>query len=152
MKTKQVVEVYNTLNSAKLSKMDDKDKFLVIKAMRQLKPISISYEEDMKDAQEKLKDDNFEKMQNRAKEWEEKHGKQSLMQDLSAEDVKELNNINKYFEDYQSKVKGYFEEEGGKDNELTYEKLSEEAFGKLIASNDFDVKTIMNLQDALMKE
>ena len=74
------------------------------------------------------------------------------MQDLSAEDVKELNNINKYFEDYQSKVKGYFEEEGGKDNELTYEKISEEAFGKLIASNDFDVKTIMNLQDALMKE
>lgn len=152
MKTKQVVEVYDTLNSAKLSKMDDKDKFLVIKAMRQLKPISVSYEDAIKDAQEKLKDDNFEEMQNRAKEWEEKHGKQSLRQNLSVEDVKEFNEINKYFEDYQSKVGGYSEEEGGKDNELTYEKISEEAFGKFIASNDFDVKTIMNLQDALMKE
>lgn len=145
MKTKQVVEVYNTLNSAKLSKMDDKDKFLVIKAMRQLKPVFTAYEEFVKDAQEKLKGDDFEDVQTKARKWQEEGENTSLT-------IEERRNINIYLNDYSNKVNECLKEEVEKDNELTYEKISEEAFGKLIASNDFDVKTIMNLQDALMRE
>lgn len=145
MKTKQVVEVYNTLNGAKLSKMEDKDKFLVIKAMRQLKPISTAYEEFVKDAQEKLKGDNFEDIQKKAQKWQEEGENTSLS-------LEERREINTYLNDYNNKVVECLKEEVEKDNELNYEKISEDAFGKLVSSNDFDVKTIMNLQDALMKE
>lgn len=145
MKTKQVVEVYNTLNSAKLSKMEDKDKFLVIKAMRQLKPISTAYEEFVKDAQEKLKGDDFEDIQKKAQKWQEEGENTSLS-------LEERREINTYLNGYNNKVVECLKEEAEKDNELNYEKISEDAFGKLVSSNDFDVKTIMNLQDALMKE
>lgn len=145
MKTKQVVEVYNTLNGAKLSKMEDKDKFLVIKAMRQLKPISTAYEEFVKDAQEKLKGDNFEDIQKKAQKWQEEGENTSLS-------LEERREINTYLNGYNNKVVECLKEEVEKDNELNYEKISDDAFGKLVSSNDFDVKTIMNLQDALMKE
>ncbi len=145
MKTKQVVEVYNTLSSAKLSKMEDKDKFLVIKAMRQLKPISTAYEEFVKDAQEKLKGDDFEDIQKKAQKWQEEGENTSLS-------LEERREINTYLNGYNNKVVECLKEEVEKDNELNYEKISEDAFGKLVSSNDFDVKTIMNLQDALMKE
>lgn len=145
MKTKQVVEVYNTLNGAKLSKMEDKDKFLVIKAMRQLKPISTAYEEFVKDAQEKLKGDDFEDIQKKAQKWQEEGENTSLS-------LEERREINTYLNGYNNKVVECLKEEVEKDNELNYEKISEDAFGKLVSSNDFDVKTIMNLQDALMKE
>lgn len=145
MKTKQVVEVYNTLNGAKLSKMDDKDKFLVIKAMRQLKPIATAYEEFAKDAQEKLKDEDFEDIREKARKWQEEGENTSLS-------LEERRGINTYLNGYNNKVVECLREESEKDNGLAYEKISEDAFGKLVASNDFDVKAIMSLQDALMKE
>ena len=143
MKTKQVVEVYKLLNEAKISKMEDKDKFLVIKAMRQLKPIFTSYEEFVKDAQEKLKGDDFEENQKKAQQWQTEGEKTTLS-------LEERVHLNTYFSDYTKKVNACIHEEEEKDNELTYERLTEDAFGKLIASNDFDVKTIMVLQEALI--
>lgn len=150
MKTKQVVDVYNVLCGAKLSKMEDKDKFIVIKAMRQLKPVAVSYEDEMKDAREKLKDDRFDDMQALAKDWEKKYGRNARISDLPAGEVGKLEEINGYFMAYQHNVDKYAEELLAKDNELSYGRLSEEAFGKLVSSNDFDVQTIMDLQDALM--
>lgn len=143
MKTKQIVEVYNTLNGARLSKMDDKDKFLVIKAMRQLKPIATSYGEFVQDAQERLKGDGFEDIQKKARQWQEEGESTTLS-------LEERRDINVYLNDYGRKVEECVAEEAGKENELDYVRLAEEAFGKLVASNDFDVKTIMLLQDALM--
>lgn len=150
MKTKQVVEIYNVLCGAKLSKMEDKDKFLIIRAMRQFKPVAISYEDEMKDAKEKLKDERFEEMQNLAKEWEENHGKQVKISDLPDSEVRNLEEINRYFMAYHQNVDKYAKELLGKDNEFSYEKISEDSFEKLVSSNDFDVQTIMDLQDALM--
>ena len=142
MKTLQVVEVYNTLNGAKLTKMEDNDKFLVIKAMRQLKPIATAYEDFVKDAREKLKGEEFDDMQKKAQKWQEEGEKTTLT-------VEERIKVNTYLTGYANKVNECAKEEAEKENELSYEKLTEDAFGKLIASNDFDVKTIMLLNDAL---
>lgn len=142
MKTKQVVEVYNVLGSAKLTKMDDKDKFAVIKAMRQMKPVATGYEDFVKDAQEKLKDERFEEMRVKAQKWQEEGGKTTLTMDERIE-------LNAYFGVYNNRVDECVKEEQEKEAELGYERLSEEAFGKLISSNDFDVSTILMLEDAL---
>ena len=142
MKTLDIISVYKVLNEAKLSKMDDSDKFKVIKAVRALRVITNDFEELVKDVQEKLKDESFEEMQAKAQKWQEEGEKTSIS-------VEERKSINQYFNDYSNKVDKCLKEEGEKDNELTFEKLTDEAFDKLTASNDWNVKTIIQVQDAL---
>ena len=145
MKTRQVVEVVRVLGDAKISRMEDKDKFLVIRAMRQLKPVSSSHEEFVKDAREKLKGDDFEELRKKAEQWQAEGEETALS-------IAERQHINAYFTGYTDRVNACVREEEEKDNEFAYERLSEEASRKLIASNDFDIKTIMSLQEALVKE
>lgn len=142
MKTKQVVEAYNVLGGAKLTKMEDKDKFTVIKAMRQMKPVATGYEDFVKDAQEKLKDEHFDDMRGKAQKWQEEGDKTALTVDERIE-------VNAYFAAYNKRVNDCLKEEREKEVELGYGRLDEEAFGKLVASNDFDVNTILLLGDAL---
>lgn len=143
METRKAVETYNTLNTAKLTKMEDKDKFLVIKAMRQLKPIATAYEDFAKDAQEKLKGEDFDTIRKQAQQWQEEGESTTLTLD-------ERRHINLYLNDYNAKVAECLKEEAAKDSPTTFERLSEEAFGKLIASNDWTVETIMKLHEALV--
>ena len=136
MKLGDMVFAFRLLNGAKLSKMDDVDKFKVIKATRAFRTTAKDFDEFLKDAQEKLKPENFEEMQESAKN----------MKDLSEEDKAK---VNTFFSDYQKKIELCIEEETKKDIETVFEKLSEDAFGKLVSSNDFTVNDIMVLQDAL---
>ena len=149
MKTEKIVNAYSLINPAKLSKMEDADKFKVIKAIRAMKPIAESFEGFIKDAREKLKDEKSEEMQERANKWNEKHGETKRNSDIPAEDLKELEAINAYFAKYGTKVNECVKEEADKEHELSFDKLTEDAFCKFIASNDFDVKSIVELQDTL---
>lgn len=147
MKVKDIVEAYNVINSAKLTKMQDAEKFTLIKAMKALKPVKTQYEDFVKDAQEKLKDEAHEDWVKRAQEWREKHG-ESKPGDLTAEDVKEVTAINEYFNAYNKKVDECVKEEADKDVRPEYARLSEEAFGKLLASNeDWNVEKAVMLSD-----
>ena len=137
MKTIGVVQVYNLLNSAKLTKMDDSDKFLVIKIMRVLKPIATNYSDAVKDAQDKLKGSDFEEMQKKAQDFDKLSNEEKIA-------------LNKYFEKYQNDVEKCLKEEAEKENKLKVEKIKEDAFGKFIASNDFTIEQIMKLQDILV--
>ena len=136
MKLGDMVFAFRLLNGAKLSKMDDADKFKVIKATRAFRTTAKEFDDFLKDAQEKLKPENFEEMQESAKN----------MKDLSEEDKARLN---AFFSDYQKKIELCIEEETKKEVETVFEKLSEDAFAKLVSSNDFTVNDIMVLQDAL---
>lgn len=134
---------YQVINSAKLTKMEDADKFKVIKAIRAMKPHVKAFEDLVKDAREKLKGDEHEMMAKRAQQWQEEGSATTLTDEERME-------LNKYTTEYDKKVDECVREEAEKDIDLSFDKLSEDAFGKFIASNDFDVKTIMLLQDALM--
>jgi cytochrome c1 len=144
MKTIEIKEIYEKLNGAKITKMDDADKFKVIKALRELKPIANDYDDFVMEAQEKLKDDDHDKKIEIARRWQHDGDKSTLTE-------KEKFDLNKYFQTYQNKVSECVKMEAEKDNELKFEKLTEEAFSKLISSNDFELGDILKLQDALMK-
>lgn len=143
MKTIDIVKAYRIINDAKLTKMEDADKFKVIKATRQLKPVATSFDEFVKEAQERLKPEDWDGMQKKARKWQEDGDKSTLT-------VEERREINRYFTDYNAKVEECVKEEAEKEPELTYERLSEEAFGKFIASNDYDVRTIIELENILV--
>lgn len=143
MKTIDIVKAYRIINDAKLTKMEDADKFKVIKATRQLKPVAASFDEFVKETQERLKPEGWDDMQKKARQWQEDGDKSTLT-------VEERREINRYFTDYNAKVEECVKEEAETEHELTYERLSEEAFGKFIASNDYDVRTIIELENILV--
>ena len=142
--TDTVKSVYKLLNDSKLTKMEDKDKFIVIKAVRKFKPIAADFEDLKKDVQEKLKGENFEEMQKKALQWNEEGDKTTLTED-------ERKEVNMFFYEFNKNVKECLKEETEKKHELEYEKLSEDAFGKFISSNDFKVDDIIKIQEAMVQ-
>lgn len=142
--TDTVKSVYKLLNDSKLTKMEDKDKFIVIKAVRKFKPIAADFEDLKKDVQEKLKGENFEEMQKKALQWNEEGDKTTLTED-------ERKEVNMFFYEFNKNVKECLKEETEKKHELEYEKLSEDAFGKFISSNDFKVDDIIKIQEVMVQ-
>jgi hypothetical protein len=142
--TDTVKSVYKLLNDSKLTKMEDKDKFIVIKAVRKFKPIAADFEDLKKDVQEKLKGENFEEMQKKALQWNEEGGKTTLTED-------ERKEVNMFFYEFNKNVEECLKEERERKHELEYEKLSEDAFGKFISSNDFKVDDIITIQEVMVQ-
>lgn len=145
MKTIEAVKAYKTLKQAKLTKMDEADKLTVIKAMRALRPVAETYDKDTEEGRRALQDDRFDDMQQKA----QKHNEaiQEKKQDglLSYSDLKELND---YFTAYDKSVRRMQQELDGREQELTIGHLSEEAFGRLAASNDLtceELETLFNV-------
>lgn len=145
MKTIEAVKAYKILKRAKLTKMDEADKLTVIKAMRALRPVAETYDKDTEEGRRALQDDRFDDMQQKA----QKHNEaiQEKKQDglLSYSDLKELND---YFTSYDKSVRKMQKELDDKELTLTIGHLSEEAFGKLAASNDFngeELETLFNV-------
>ena len=87
-------------------------------------------------------------MTEKAQAWN-KDNQGKKVGELTQEEIDELNAINKYFSDYNSRVENCVKEEAEKEVELTFDKLNEEAFGKLVASNDWTCGQIMALSDAV---
>lgn len=133
--TKEIVEVYSILKDAKITKMDDADKFKVIKSLRPLKKISEDFEDFRTDALEKLKGDNHNEMTERARKWQQDGDKTTLTD-------KERIEVNTYFTEYNDKVTKCLTEELEKEHDLDDVNLTEDAFGKLIASNDWTLGQI----------
>ena len=148
MKTIEITNIYAVLNEAKLTKMDDADKFKVIKALRVIKPVAKGYEDFVEEAKNKLKGDDHDKMTEKAQAWN-KDNQGKKVGELTQEQIDELNTINTYFAEYNKRVETCLKEEAEKEVELTFDKLSEEAFSKLVASNDWTCGQIMALSDAV---
>lgn len=151
MKTFELVNAFGVLNSAKLSKLEDKEKYVVIRAMRSMKPLKKDYEEAVQDAQNKLRADDHDQWQQRADQWNALHrGKKRS--ELSPAETDELDEINAYFRRYadsvEQAVKDLAEKEAGG---LDYERLTEQGFSRLLASNpDWEAEKSLMLYDILI--
>lgn len=147
MKTLQVVKAYQLLKNAKLTKVDYSDKFKAIKALIAMRPIVEKYEADKKEGIEKLKDEKFEEMQQKASKHNEAIQNKTKEWLLSLDELKELN---EYFENYQKAVNDFINPLDDAEAKPEFEKLSETVFGKLVDSNDFTCEEIMSLYDAIV--
>ena len=149
MKTIDIVNAYNVLNGAKLAKMQDADKFTVIRAMRALKPIQTDYEAAVRDAQERLKPEDFDDLQKKAAEWNNAH-KDKKLTDLTPEERATLEGINAAYRDYTEKVEQCVRDLAETEKTLDYTRLSQDAFGKLLESNpEWKMQEILGVADVL---
>lgn len=149
MKTIDIINAYNVLNAAKLTKLADADKFTVIRAMRALKPIYTDYEDAVKDAQERLKPEDFDALQKRAADWNATH-KDKKLSDLTPEERTTLEGINTAFRDYTEKVEQCVRDIAETEKTLDYTRLTQDAFGKLLESNpEWKMQEILGVADVL---
>ena len=149
MKIKECIEAAALLKTAKVTKMEDADKLTVVKAMRALKQVASEYESLYADVQEKLKDDKHADMVSRAQLFNERYANKGYYE-LEEWQRKEREELNAYFMDYNSRLAAAMKEEEEKEVSPEYNRLTEDSFGKLIASNDFSVEQILNLETVLV--
>lgn len=147
MKVRKIAEAYNVLASAKINKCEDGEKVAVWKVCHAIKKVAEDYQEACKDATSKLNDiENYESKMRMALEYEAKKGDGCEMKaDEYKAFVVEYDRVRKLVD---SAVK----EIGDADTTLDVEGISEDAFGRLLASNpDWDMKQIEAISDVIIK-
>lgn len=150
VKTEQVLGAFNVLNTAKYAKMDDADKIKVWKIARALKPIATKFDEDSKDAAEKLKPEGFDDDLRKAQEYErvtkDKEADASKLEMGAAEYgefIKKLKETNKLVADA-------LKEFANKEVDIDFEPISEDAFTKLMASNDWTMEQAVMIGELIV--
>ena len=152
IKTSEILAAYNVLNTAKYGSMEDSDKIKVWKITRALKPIATKFDEDSKDAAEKMKpkvEGGFDETLQKAQEYER------LIRDTKADAKKlpmgaaEYDAFIEKFKEYNKLVGKAVEEFANKEAKLDFEPLSDDAFGKLMASNEWTMGQAVALSEII---
>lgn len=146
--TEKVLAAYRTLSTAKYSKMDDADKIKAWKIARAMKPVATKFEEDSQDAAEKMKpSEDFDGQLRKAQEYE----RITRQPDFDAKSlpmgVAEYNAFLETFQSYNRLVNDAVKDFAEKEVEMEIEPLTEEAFGKLMASNEWTMEQAVVLGD-----
>lgn len=154
IKTSEILTAFNVLNSAKYGSMSDEDKIKVWKITRALKPIATKFDEDSKDAAEKMKpkmEGGFDEKLQKAQEYE------NLIKDPKADMKKlpmgaaEYEAFVKEFKEYNRLVGKAIEDFAKKEVKIEFEPLTDEAFAKLMTSNEWTMGQVVALSEIICK-
>lgn len=147
IKTSEILNIYNVINNAKYSKMEDADKIKVWKICRVLKPIATKFDEDSKDAAEKFKADikDFDERLGKAQEYERLRSKKEPTIDIMT--TAEYDAFIKEFKEYNDLVQKAVQEFADKEVEIDFTPITEDAFGKLLSSNEWTMAQATALGD-----
>lgn len=152
MKTEEVLKAYNVLSTAKYGKLDDADKIKVWKITRKMKPVAEKFDEDSKDAAEKMKPtEDFDERLAKAQEYERTIKQTDFDAQKLPMGAAEYGKFIEEFKAYQKLVNDTISDFAKKEVEVEIETLSEDAFGKLMASNDWNMAQVVAL-DGIVTE
>jgi len=146
--TETVLKAYNIIAQAKYTRLDDADKVRLWKIARELKPVAIKYDEDSKDAAEKLKPEGFDE---KAMKWNETRDKSSagIKDDLPMSQAEFIDFLYHVINPYNANVNSALEELRGKEVELEINALTEDAFAKLMSSNEWTMEQVAMVGDII---
>jgi hypothetical protein len=146
--TEKVLAAFNVLSSAKYGKMDDADKIKVWKITRKLKPVAEKFDDDSKDAAEKMKpSEDFNERLVKAQEYERTIKQPDFDASKLPMGAAEYSKFVDEFKSYQKLVNDTISDFAKKEVEVEIEILSEDAFGKLMASNDWNMAQVVALDE-----
>lgn len=147
MTTGQISNLYAVLNGLKLTELDGKEKYAVVKMMYKMKPIAEAFDEFRKDYPQKVKPQGWEDIEEDYRKWkeEEKDNKCSLAEET-------VNMLRRMEHEYLSSAYLGINEEAAQEKDIEIEYLTEDVFEKLLGSNDLDCNTSMFLADCLLKK
>ena len=137
IKTITAVNAYNILKTIKVASLSDSSAISVWKTIRQLRPIADDYEVQKDQVVKSMKDGEFEKMSERltnAKTREQKvlNGEYKL----TKKDEKDVEEINKYFNSFNSKLNKYFNEFENKMIDIDVVKIPSDEIIRVLKDDD----------------
>lgn len=135
---KQVVEAYQVLGEAKVTKLEESEVVKIVKARKSMRHIANDYESLLKDYQEKMKPENWDKIQGNLQKWQQEGEKTTLT-------LEEMVEVNKTVVEYQQKLNSAMKDESEKEVEIDVEKLKEESATKLLVENGWELKKLESL-------
>jgi len=146
--TENVLAAFNVLSTAKYGKMDDADKIKVWKITRKLKPVAEKFDDESKDAAEKMKPtEDFDERLVKAQEYERTVKQTDFDAQKLPMGAAEYGKFIEEFKSYQKLVSDTIKDFAKKEVEVEIDALSEDAFGKLMASNDWNMAQVVALDE-----
>lgn len=143
LKTTDILAAYQLLSAALIKSMDNAGKFAVIRATKAMRAVATDFEDFEKDAVERLKDDDFNPMQQLAAQWE-KEGKDTTLTDVQKAEV------NAYFRAYAKNIEACCQVEAKKEHELDITPLTDDQFSALLADNEqWNVKQMVVIESVM---
>ena len=139
IKTKEAVAAYRTLKAFKTSSMSDDAAMRVWKNMKALRQVADTYDKDVEEAQQSLKDDKFEEMQRKLQECqqlEQKHTDDGY--EYTKEDSAKFAEVNEYFFNQKQKTEKYFSDLANAEVEVDIDAVEEKELFK--AAKDCGLK------------
>lgn len=127
---KKIVSAQKRLDTAKVTKLEEVDAIKLLKNRKAMRPYVTEYEEFEKDCREKFKVDGLEDADKTRLEVFNKV-KDNKAYQPTQEEVDAINKVADYF----NKVNKALSEELGREVEITFEKLSDNADVKLMQEN-----------------
>lgn len=150
IRTEKILAAYNILAAAKYSKLEDADKLKLFKIARVLKPIAEQFDSDQKSLAEKFKPEGFD---GKINAWNETREKTMLgIKDglpMTSEEFVDFNY--KVIGPYNKSVKNASKEFAEKEVELEFEPISENAFLKLMNSNDWEFGKVAEISELIVE-
>ena len=141
IKTIEAVAAYKTMKALKTSSMSDDAAMRVWKNMKALRHVADTYDKDVEEAQESLKDDKFEEMQRKLQECqqlEQKHADDDY--EYTKDDSAKFAEVNEYFFNQKQKTEKYFSDLANAKVEVAIEDVDEKELFK--AAKDCGLKFI----------
>lgn len=137
IKTITAVNAYNILKAIKVASLSDSSAISIWKTIRQLRPIADDYEVQKDQVVKSMEDGEFEKMSERltnAKTREQKvlNGEYKL----TKKDEKDVDEINKYFNSFNSKLTKYFNELESKMIDIDVVKIPSDEIIRVLKGED----------------
>ena len=139
IKTIEAVVAYRTLKALKTSSMSDDAAMRVWKNMKALRQVADTYDKDVEEAQESLKDDKFNEMQlmlQECQQLEQKHTDDGY--EYTKDDSAKFAEVNQYFFNQKQKTEKYFADLANAEVEVSIEEVDEKELFK--AAKDCGLK------------
>lgn len=136
LSTKKILEAYNVIGSCKYGKMDSDDKIRVWKLTCALKPIAEKYDEQVKDASEKMKPGNgFDELRDKVNVFQQMTRSTNFDATKLPMGPSEFMEALKEIREYGKLVDKSLKDFSDKEETVEFEPITSEAFLKLMDSN-----------------
>ncbi len=138
MKKKEAIELYKVLNGCKLTGMVSSSKMTVLNNLRKLRPISETYEADIKEAIEKFKPEGFDDLMKKVRGHNDSvntGGKPVMSGD-------ELRDASSIIEEYNKEVNDFVDKILDEDAGIELNKLDNPDLEKLLDANDIEASQL----------
>lgn len=136
IKTIKAVNAYKTIKDVKMASLSEEVLVTVWNNLKALRPVSEEYDKDVEGAKKSLEDEKHAEMVQRLQKAVEREGQvKEGKYTMTSEDNQDVQEINKWFADFQTRGQKFFDDIANKEIEIEISKLPEYEILKVLKEN-----------------